>query len=101
MEFDIFIDSLKTKRLIYVYFFNMANKRERAFRLLKKTADAGSKIIGVVCGGDGTIMWVVSEMYKYNIDPIKIPLAVLPLGTGNDFSQYLGWGKQKSTVTEN
>ena len=49
--------------------------------------------IGIVCGGDGTIMWVVSEMNKHKIDVMKVPLGVIPLGTGNDFSQYLGWGK--------
>ena len=51
-----------------------------------------------MCGGDGTIMWVVSELFNYKIDPYKIPLGVLPFGTGNDFSQYLGWGKEK-TIT--
>jgi diacylglycerol kinase (ATP) len=46
-----------------------------------------------VCGGDGTIMWAVTEMTKANIDHSKVPMAVIPLGTGNDFSQTLGWGK--------
>jgi len=60
MEFEIFIDNIGVKKLIYIYFFNMATKRERAFKLVKKATDADSKIIGIVCGGDGTIMWVVS-----------------------------------------
>ena len=57
--------------------------------------------IGIVCGGDGTIMWVVSEMNKHKIDVMKVPLGVIPLGTGNDFSQYLGWGKEKTALVEN
>lgn len=44
-------------------------------------------------------MWVISELHKYNIDTELTPLAIIPLGTGNDFSQYLGWGKMKTTLT--
>ena len=46
-------------------------------------------------------MWVVSELVKHQIDLNKSPLAVIPLGTGNDFSRCLGWGKQQTTLTEN
>lgn len=38
-------------------------------------------------------------MYNHTIDPSKVALGILPLGTGNDFSQNLGWGKEKTTVT--
>ena len=46
-------------------------------------------------------MWVVSELHKNKIDAMKVPLGVIPSGTGNDFSQYLGWGKEKTTLVEN
>lgn len=39
-------------------------------------------------------MWVVSELSQYHIDHSKVPITMLPLGTGNDFSQVLGWGKE-------
>jgi diacylglycerol kinase family enzyme len=29
---------------------------------------------------------------------MKIGLGVIPLGTGNDFSQFLGWGKEKTSI---
>lgn len=48
----------------------------------------------IICGGDGTVMWVVSELHNFDIDHTKVPVAMLPLGTGNDFSQILGWGKE-------
>jgi len=47
----------------------------------------------VICGGDGTVMWVATELKNFEIDHMKCPIAMLPLGTGNDFSQVLGWGK--------
>lgn len=51
------------------------------------------KVLLVICGGDGTVMWVVTELHTFEIDHSKVPIAMLPLGTGNDFSQILGWGK--------
>ena len=68
----------------------MVTSRQKAFTRLKNILDRDLPVIGIVCGGDGTIMWVVSQMDKYNIDCMKVPLGVIPLGTGNDFSQYLG-----------
>lgn len=58
-------------------------------------------MIGVICGGDGTVMWVVQELYNFKIDPQGVPLAVIPLGTGNDFSQTLNWGKEQSDLLDN
>ncbi|KHJ99852.1 diacylglycerol kinase accessory domain protein [Oesophagostomum dentatum] len=43
----------------------------------------------VVAGGDGTISNVLETLEEFQRKP---PMAVLPLGTGNDLSRVLGWG---------
>lgn len=49
-----------------------------------------------VCGGDGTVGWILStfgEMFPSLDNP---PISICPLGTGNDLSRVLGWGSSYS-----
>ncbi len=41
----------------------------------------------LVAGGDGTVDSVVNEMKERNID---LPIAIIPVGTANDFARYIG-----------
>ncbi|XWS70908.1 hypothetical protein CRYUN_Cryun03dG0090800 [Craigia yunnanensis] len=48
----------------------------------------------VVAGGDGTIGWVLGclgELHQKGREPVP-PVAIIPLGTGNDLSRSFGWG---------
>uniref|UniRef100_H3CDE9 Diacylglycerol kinase n=1 Tax=Tetraodon nigroviridis TaxID=99883 RepID=H3CDE9_TETNG len=46
----------------------------------------------LVCGGDGSVGWVLSELDKLRLHKQQCQLGVLPLGTGNDLARVLGWG---------
>ena len=45
----------------------------------------------LVCGGDGTVSWIISVLEKMTLKRWP-PIGILPLGTGNDLSRIHGWG---------
>ena len=49
----------------------------------------------LVCGGDGTCSWLLAAIDRVRCSAAGVlPVAVMPLGTGNDLSRSLGWGKK-------
>ena len=42
-------------------------------------------LVVVACGGDGTVNLAVNSL-----PDMRIPIAVIPLGTGNDFARFIG-----------
>ncbi|KAI8886408.1 hypothetical protein K501DRAFT_244085 [Backusella circina FSU 941] len=44
-------------------------------------------------GGDGTVMSVFELLVSHKINLDLVFFSCIPFGTGNDFSQFLGWGR--------
>jgi diacylglycerol kinase (ATP) len=48
-----------------------------------------SRLRILVCGGDGTVSWIISALDTMLLDRWP-PIAILPLGTGNDLARIHG-----------
>ena len=72
-----------------------------AIEIAQKLVETGFRKILIV-GGDGTVNEVVNGIYRANIpDKDKVTLALVPYGTGNDWSRYCGLNKlTNKSITE-
>lgn len=86
---------------------NKFNERNIAYRLhIADGAGKGTEIAARLCregerhiiaaGGDGTINEVVNGIYQSGTNPEEVYLAIIPLGTGNDFCRTLGYPKAEA-----
>jgi hypothetical protein len=60
-------------------------------RSQKEMARCHPNVRIVVCGGDGSVSWVLSELVREGLND-RVALSVIPVGTGNDMSIATGWG---------
>lgn len=80
-----------------IQIFDLKKKNADPYKALLKFRCFLPNLRILVCGGDGTVSWILSIIDKIKEDTTldffhRPPVAVLPLGTGNDLSRCLGWG---------
>lgn len=86
---------ISPNRRVLLHVFDIAEGRKgekQGFCQLKRyCAYSVAKV--AVAGGDGTILWAVEEARVTGIDVLRqVEFVIVPLGTGNDFSRFTGWG---------
>ena len=80
---------------VYNIFEGDRGKKEGMLDVKKYLADnSDAEAIVIAAGGDGTVMWIISELLATGCPIDRICVGVIPFGTGNDFSRSIGWGKK-------
>lgn len=76
----------------------VTKKRGHATNLVQKAVKEGFRKI-ICAGGDGTANEMVNGIISQNfVDPLDIILAVIPLGTGNDWGLSAGFTKDREDM---
>ncbi|MDF9824870.1 diacylglycerol kinase (ATP) [Breznakia sp. PF5-3] len=66
------------------YYIELTKQEHHATEIAKQYASEGEDVRFYACGGDGTLHEVLNGMYEYP----NASLAIIPIGTGNDFIKY-------------
>ena len=86
----------------HLYFIDLfePDSRLQGLELIKNFLRDDQQFRVIICGGDGTIPWVLSCILSEGISLTRIVFGIVPIGTGNDFSRSLGWGCQTVKVSK-
>ncbi len=72
---------------------------EHGFGMMSSDMDNNKLVFVIICGGDGTISWVINDLSLRNIKMSSLIFGILPIGTGNDLCRSLGWESESFTIT--
>lgn len=86
----------------HLYFIDLfsSESRHQGVELIKSFLSNSTEFRVIICGGDGTIPWVLSTILNEGINLTRVIFGIIPIGTGNDFSRSLGWGSQTVKVSK-
>ena len=78
-----------TRHLDHVLAFSV---QDRSLPVILKLITPTSKMRIMICGGDGTVSWVLQILHQAGWDTIP-PICLAPLGTGNDLARAFNLSK--------
>lgn len=84
------------KKFSLEYELFITQKKNDGIEFVKQRAASGEELRFYACGGDGTLYEVVNGAYGFK----NVQVAVIPLGSGNDFIRLFGT-KDEYLVLEN
>ncbi len=78
----------------------VTERPRHATQIAREVAESGAYDGVVVAGGDGTLSEVVNGLVVAAGEAATLPLAILPLGTGNDFSDMQGIARDFGVIAQ-
>jgi diacylglycerol kinase (ATP) len=97
-QLTIRYEDFTTAHLHLIDLFDPSSKSQ-GLELVKNFLANSTDFRVIVCGGDGTIPWVLSELLGQGLNLTQIIFGIIPIGTGNDFSRSIGWGSDTVKVS--
>lgn len=85
------VASLFKRILNPIQIVNLTSKGPAEALQIVKLCPVNCRVL--VCGGDGSVAWVLNTLQEMNLDH-KASVAICPIGTGNDLSRVMGWGAE-------
>lgn len=79
------------------YQLHFADGAGHGIKVAEKLCRAGHRHL-IVVGGDGSINEAVNGIYRSGVNPEEVYLAIIPLGTGNDFCRTMGYPSAEKSV---
>ena len=88
------ISLLKTRFTILVFDILISKEYEKGKNFIKSYLNffINNQLKILIAGGDGSVLSIIEDLYKDNIDINRLVFGVFPVGTGNDLCHSLGYG---------
>ena len=80
---------------VTVFSYNLCDdsSKKEGYSKIKSLLEVHETLKVIALGGDGTLTWLIESLIPQDINLDRVHFGILPFGSGNDLSSYLGWGR--------